>query len=166
MADLTRARVRLYRFGPFELDVRSGELRKHGIRLQLREQPVRILLLLLDHPGEMVLRTDIRDKLWPNETMVEFDPAINNAVRRLRDALGESAEKPRYIETVARRGYRFLGEVEGVEAPASAPSASEPLAAAARKSTLTIWRASPSPTIWCLTNWAEAEWVSFSGPKT
>lgn len=130
MADLTRARVRLYRFGPFELDVRSGELRKHGIRLQLREQPVRILLLLLDHPGEMVLRTDIRDKLWPNETMVEFDPAINNAVRRLRDALGESAEKPRYIETVARRGYRFLGEVEGVEAPASAPSASEPLAAA------------------------------------
>ncbi|MGO4883298.1 MAG: protein kinase domain-containing protein, partial [Bryobacteraceae bacterium] len=120
----------LYRFGPFELDVRSGELRKHGIRLQLREQPVRILLLLLDHPGEMVLRTDIRDKLWPNETMVEFDPAINNAVRRLRDALGESAEKPRYIETVARRGYRFLGEVEGVEAPASAPSASEPLAAA------------------------------------
>ena len=130
MADLTRARVRLYRFGPFELDVRSGELRKHGIRLQLREQPVRILLLLLDHPGELVLRTEIRDKLWPNETIVEFDPAINNAVRRLRDALGESAEKPRYIETVARRGYRFLGEVEGVEAPASAPSASEPLAAA------------------------------------
>ena len=126
MADLTRARVRLFRFGPFELDVRSGELRKHGIRLRLREQPVRILLLLLEHPGELVVRTEIRDKLWPNETMVEFDPAINNAVRRLRDALGESAEKPRYIETVARRGYRFLGEVEVVETPASEPSASEP----------------------------------------
>jgi non-specific serine/threonine protein kinase len=78
----------------------------------LREQPVRILLLLLEHPGELVTRTEIRDKLWPNQTIVEFDPAINNAVRRLRDALGESAEKRRYIETVARRGYRFLGEVE------------------------------------------------------
>ena len=129
MPDSSRARVRLYRFGPFELDVRSGELRKHGIRLQLREQPVRILLLLLEHPGELVVRTEICDKLWPNETMVEFDPAINNAIRRLRDALGESAEKPRYIETVARRGYRFLGEVEAVETPASEPSASEPPAA-------------------------------------
>jgi predicted ATPase/DNA-binding winged helix-turn-helix (wHTH) protein len=115
--------VRLFRFGPFELNVRSGELRKHGVRLQLREQPVRILLLLLEHPGELVTRTEIRDKLWPNQTIVEFDPAINNAVRRLRDALGESAEKPRYIETVARRGYRFLGEVEAVatsEPPAPA----------------------------------------------
>ncbi len=122
MPDLTRARVRLFRFGPFELDVRSGELRKHGIRLQLREQPVRVLLLLLEHPGELVVRTEIRDKLWPNDTMVEFDPAINNAIRRLRDALGESAEKPRYIETVARRGYRFLGEVEVVERPAAGGS--------------------------------------------
>jgi len=126
MADSTRARVRLYRFGPFELDVRSGEFRKHGMRLQLREQPVRILLLLLEHPGELVVRTEIRDKLWPNDTVVEFDPAINNAIKRLRDALGESAEKPRYIETVARRGYRFLGEVEAVEASASGLSASEP----------------------------------------
>jgi len=96
------------------------------MRLQLREQPVRILLLLLEHPGELVVRTEIRDKLWPNDTVVEFDPAINNAIKRLRDALGESAEKPRYIETVARRGYRFLGEVEAVEASASGLSASEP----------------------------------------
>jgi DNA-binding winged helix-turn-helix (wHTH) protein len=96
--------------------------------------------------------------------MVEFDPAINNAIRRLRDALGESAERPRYIETVARRGYRFLGEVEAVEAPASGPPASA--TAPGGKSTLTISRASPSPTIWCSTNWAEVEWVSFSGPKT
>ena len=122
MPDSTRARVRLYRFEPFALDVRSGELRKHGIRLPLREQPVRILLLLLEHPGELVERTEIRDKLWPNETVVEFDPAINNAIRRLRDALGESAEKPRYIETVARRGYRFLGDVEVVEMPVAEPS--------------------------------------------
>src|SRR5580700_9735686 len=134
MADSTRAKVRLYRFGPFELDVRSGEFRKHGIRLPLREQPVRILLLLLEHPGELVLRSEIRDKLWPNETMVEFDPAINNAVRRLRVGLGESAEQPRYIETVARRGYRFLGEVEAVETPASDPAGSEPPAAGGMES--------------------------------
>jgi DNA-binding winged helix-turn-helix (wHTH) protein/Tol biopolymer transport system component len=134
MADSTRPRVRLYRFGPFELEVRSGELRKHGIRLQLREQPVRILLLLLEHPGELIERTEIRDKLWPNETMVEFDPAINNAVRRLRVGLGESAEQPRYIETVARRGYRFLGEVEAVETPASDPAGSEPPAAGGMES--------------------------------
>jgi len=126
MSNSTRLRVRLYRFGPFDLDVRSGELRKHGIRLPLREQPVRILLLLLEHPGELVERTEMRDKLWPNETVVEFDPAINNAVRRLRDTLGESAEKPRYIETVARRGYRFLGEVEAVETRASELPAAEP----------------------------------------
>jgi non-specific serine/threonine protein kinase len=117
--------LRLYRFGPFEIDVRSGELRKHGIRLQLREQPVRILLLLLQNPGELILREEIRGELWSNQTIVEFDPAINNAVRRLRDALGESAEKPRYIETVSRRGYRFLGEVEAVETSANKRSASE-----------------------------------------
>jgi len=120
---LKHLRARQIRFGPFELDVRAGELRKHGIRLLLREQPFRILLLLLERPGEVVVRAEIRDELWPNETVVEFDHAINNAIRRLRDALGESAEKPRHIETVARRGYRFLGEVEVVEAPSSGPPA-------------------------------------------
>jgi serine/threonine protein kinase/Tol biopolymer transport system component len=120
--DSTAVRARQIRFGPFELDVRAGELRKHGIRLLLREQPLQILLMLLDHPGEIVVRGEIRDRLWPNETVVEFDHGINNAIRRLRDALGESAEKPRYIQTVARRGYRFLGEVEAVEAPSSEPT--------------------------------------------
>src|ERR1700733_8295953 len=129
VADLAPPRARQIRFGPFELDVRAGELRKHGIRLLLREQPLQILLLLLERPGEIVVRGEIRARLWPNETVVEFDHAINNAVRRLRDALGESAEKPRYIETVARRGYRFLGEVEVVEAAASELSASDPPAA-------------------------------------
>jgi DNA-binding winged helix-turn-helix (wHTH) protein len=74
VADLTAARVRLFRFGPFELDVRAGELRKHDIRLRLREQPLRILLLLLERPGEAVLRTEIRDKLWPNETVRRIRP--------------------------------------------------------------------------------------------
>ena len=126
MADLTSQRARLFRFGPFELDVRAGELRKHSIRLRLREQPLRILLLLLEHPGEIVVRGEIRSQLWPNETVVEFDHGINAAIKKLRDALGESAEKPRYIETVARRGYRFLGEVAVVEAPTAEPYAPEP----------------------------------------
>src|SRR5277367_1816789 len=111
MAGKQPPQARLFRFGPFELDVRAGELRKHGIRLKLREQPVRILLMLLEQPSEVVLREEIRLRLWPNNTIVEFDHGINAAVQKLRDALGESAESPRYIETVARRGYRFLGEM-------------------------------------------------------
>src|SRR6516164_4914619 len=105
---------RMLRFGPFELDVRAGELRKHGIRIRLQEQSFQILLMLLDHPGEVVLREQIRLKLWPNNTVVEFDHSINAAVKRLRNALGESAEEPVYIETLAKRGYRFTGEVEAV----------------------------------------------------
>ena len=126
MPELPHRRGRRFRFGPFELDVRAGELRKHGIRLRLREQPLQILLLLLEHPGEVVTRDEIRLKLWPNETVVEFDHGINAAIKKLRDAFCESAEEPRYIETVARRGYRFLGEVEVSEAPPSEPSSPSP----------------------------------------
>src|SRR5580698_7184293 len=116
MADMSAQRTLLYRFGPFELGVRAGELRKHGIHLHLREQAFQLLLLLLERPGEIVVRAEIRDRLWPNNTVVEFDHGINTAVRRLRDVLGESAEQPCYIETVARRSYRFVGQVEVVEA--------------------------------------------------
>jgi len=123
MGDLSVSRSRLVRFGPFELDVRAGELRKHGIRIKLREQPVQILLLLLERPGEVVLREEIRLRLWPNNTIVEFDHGINAAIQKLRAALGESAEQPRYVETVARRGYRFLGEVEKTGGPAAAAAA-------------------------------------------
>ncbi len=126
MAELSLQRARLYRFGPYELDVRVGELRKHGIRLQLREQAFQLLLLLLENSGKVVVRTEIRDRLWPNKTVVEFDHGINTAVRRLRDVLGESAEAPRYIETVARRSYRFVGQVEVVEALAPEPPAPTP----------------------------------------
>src|SRR5262249_38415023 len=111
------SQARLYRFGPFELDVRARELRKHGIRIKVRDQSVQILLMLLDQPGEVVLREEIRLCLWPNNTVVEFDHGINAAIQKLRDALGESADSPRYVETVARRGYRFLGEVERVGEP-------------------------------------------------
>jgi len=118
--------TRLFRFDPFELDVRSGELRKHGIRIKLREQPVQILLMLLESPGEVVLREEIRRRLWPNNTQVEFDHGINAAIQKLRDALGESADSPRYVETVARRGYRFLGAVERVGDPAAAAKPEPP----------------------------------------
>ncbi len=103
--------ARLKRFGDFELDVRAGELRKHGIRTRLQDQSFQILLMLLEQPGEVVLREEIRRKLWPNNTIVEFDHSINAAIKRLRNALGESAEEPRYIETLAKRGYRFTGQV-------------------------------------------------------
>jgi eukaryotic-like serine/threonine-protein kinase len=105
-------RARLLRFGDFELDVRAAELRKHGLKLRLQDQSFQILLMLLDRPGEVVLREEIRQKLWPNNTIVEFDSSINAAIKRLRNALGESADQPRYIETLAKRGYRFAGDVE------------------------------------------------------
>ena len=120
-ADGVERLVRSYRFGPFELDVKSGDLRKHGTRMRLPEQPFRILLLLLEGGGEVVPREEIRQKLWPNDTIVEYDPNINAAVKKLRDVLGESAEKPRYIETLARRGYRFLAEIEQVREETEAP---------------------------------------------
>jgi len=87
-----------------QLDVRTGELRKNGIKIRLHEQPLRILLILLNNPGEVVLREEIRKALWPSDTIVDFDHGINAAIQRLRDALRDSADNPRYVETVARRG--------------------------------------------------------------
>src|SRR5437763_7522227 len=107
----TEHQVPAYRFGAFELDTRSGDLRKLGIRIKLQEQPREILLLLLDNAGEVVTREQIQKHLWPDTTFVDFDNAINSAVRKLRDALGDTAEDTRFIETVARRGYRFIAPV-------------------------------------------------------
>jgi serine/threonine protein kinase/Tol biopolymer transport system component len=103
--------LRSVRFAAFELDVRTGELRKHGVRIRLQEQPFQVLLMPVERPGEVVFREEIRKRLWPNDTIVEFAPSINTAIQRLRDALGDSADSPRYVETVARRGYRFIGEL-------------------------------------------------------
>jgi serine/threonine-protein kinase len=100
------------RFGPFEIDLREGEMRKEGRKIRLQEQPFQILRMLLERPGQVVSRAEIRKRLWPDNSIVEFDHSINAAVKRLRTTLRDSAEKPRYIETVARRGYRFIGEVE------------------------------------------------------
>src|SRR5215831_10776820 len=99
-------------FGDFDLDPQSGELSRGGVRIPLQEQPFQILKLLTDRPGEVVTREEIRTQLWPDDTTVEFENAVNAAVKKLRIALGDSAEEPRYIETLRRRGYRLMVPVE------------------------------------------------------
>jgi TolB-like protein/DNA-binding winged helix-turn-helix (wHTH) protein len=106
---------RILRFGSFEANVRAGELRKQGFKVRLQDQPFQILLMLLERPGELVTRKEIHQKLWPADTFVGFDHGLNNAINRLREALGDSAEKPRFIETLPRKGYRFIGLVSGDE---------------------------------------------------
>ncbi len=100
------------RFGVYEFDLRSGELRKHGIRIKLQEQPCQILSILLEHRGEMVTRDELQRRLWPSDTFVDFDHSLNTAVMRLREALNDSSESPRFIETLPRRGYRFVAPIE------------------------------------------------------
>src|SRR5437879_5116958 len=102
------------RFGVFEADPRIGELTKQGKRLPLQEQPFQLLAMLLERPGELVSREELRAKIWP-QTIVDFDHGLNKAISKIRDALGDSAENPRFIETVARRGYRFLADVAVVQ---------------------------------------------------
>ena len=112
MKDTQAARVRI---GVFELDLKSGELRSGDQKTVLREQPLQILRMLVEREGELVAREEIRKKLWPNDTIVEFDHSINAAIRILRRALGDSADEPKYVETLARRGYRLMVRVEWVQ---------------------------------------------------
>lgn len=111
------------RFGIFEVDRNSGELRRNGVRVKLQEQPYQVLMTLLERPGDIVTREELRTRLWAEDTYVDFDHSLNAAVRRLRDALGDTAENPRFVETIARRGYRFLLPVNG----AVAVDASQPI---------------------------------------
>src|SRR5437660_1649140 len=100
------------RFGVFALDFKASELRKQGAKVKLQEQPFQILQILLQRPGEIVTREELRQKIWLSDTFVDFDHGINNAIKRLREALGDTAETPRYVETLPRRGYRFIGKIE------------------------------------------------------
>ena len=113
-------RNRKMRFGAFDVDLRSGELHKHGIRLKLQDQPFQVLVILLEHAGDVVTREEFREKLWPADTFVDFDTGLNSAIKKLRDVLSDSAEEPRYIETLPRRGYRFIAHVENGVPPAGA----------------------------------------------
>ncbi len=107
---------RVLRVGVFEADLRAAELRKNGIKLKLQGQPFQVLATLLEHPGEVVTREELRRKLWPGDTFVDFDHSLSNAVNKIREALGDSAESPRFVETLPRRGYRFVAPVEDVAA--------------------------------------------------
>jgi cholera toxin transcriptional activator len=104
-----------YRFGVFEADAAPGELRRQGVRVKLHAQPFQLLFLMLERPGEMLTREEICRELWPDGTFVDYEHGVNSAVNRLREALGDKAASPRFVETLARRGYRFLGPVERVE---------------------------------------------------
>ena len=116
--DPAMATPRRYRFGPFELDPRSGELRGIGGLVRLQEQPLQTLLFLLERPGEVVTREELRHRLWPDDTFVDFEHGLHAVVSRLRDTLGDPTEKPTYIETLPRRGYRLLVPVDTDEATA------------------------------------------------
>ena len=118
MADSNNAAAHLFRFDTFEFDRRALELRRGGAKIKLEGQPLRILGMLVERPGELVTREDLRRQLWPGNTIVDFEHSINNAMKRLREALGDSAETPRFIETLPRRGYRFKPTVAWVGAPA------------------------------------------------
>jgi DNA-binding winged helix-turn-helix (wHTH) protein len=114
---------KLLRFGVFELDRAAGELRKSGARIRLQEQPFQVLSALLENAGRVVTREDLRQKIWPADTFVDFDHSLNTAVNKIREALGDSASSPRFVETLARRGYRFIAPVNGVETAATSPHA-------------------------------------------
>src|ERR1700730_12399001 len=111
----TEQPYRRLRFGVFEMDLGAGELRKHGMQVRLQRQPFQVLAMLLEHPGEVVTREELQKSLWAVDTFVDFDHGLNKTINKIREALGDSAESPRFVETVARRGYRFLAEVKDVD---------------------------------------------------
>lgn len=110
---LERQSPAILRFGTFEVDLRTGELRKQGKRIRLQDQPFQVLSALLQRPGDVVTREELRAEIWPKDTFVDFDNSLNTAVNKLREALGDSADSPRFIETLPRRGYRFVASVSG-----------------------------------------------------
>src|SRR5579863_4732535 len=139
----------MLKFGPYLVDLAAGEVRKNGSRIRLQEKPLRVLALLAERQGQVVTREELKKHLWPEDTFVDFETGLNTAVSKLRDALSDSAETPRYIETIPRRGYRFISPVEFVIgqhpaastsgngqklelAPSSTPTADELLATGAR----------------------------------
>jgi DNA-binding winged helix-turn-helix (wHTH) protein len=116
----------LIQFGPFVADLAEAVLRKHGVRIKLPAQPFQVLAALLENPGSLVSRNELRQRLWSEDTFVDFEHGLNVAVTRLRQALGDSAEQPRYVETVAKRGYRLCATVDRVEKAEAPPAAATP----------------------------------------
>src|SRR5947208_12887220 len=143
MAVPERTGRRVLRFGVLQDDHHAGELFKQGIKIKLQQQPFRVLALLLEHPGEVVTREDLRQAIWPAGTFVEFDVGVDAAIHKLRTALGDSAENPRLVETLPRRGYRFIAAVDGAvaeEEQASTAAAWPALTAGSTQATRPRWR--------------------------
>jgi Tol biopolymer transport system component/DNA-binding winged helix-turn-helix (wHTH) protein len=129
-----------FRFGIFELDLRAGELRRNGLKVRIQEQPFRVLAMLLERPSEIFSRDEIRRQLWPEDTFVEFDHSLNTAVNKVREALGDSPENPRFVATVPRRGYRFIAPVEPVFGPGTGENgAAAPGQSAEQRATRPLW---------------------------
>ena len=121
---------RRYKFGAFEADATVGELRRQGVRIKLNAQPFQVLSLLLERPGELLTREEISKVLWPDGTFVDYEHGVNSAVNRIREALGDTASNPRFVETLARRGYRFVAPVERIGEPVVTPEVVVPVAIA------------------------------------
>jgi TolB-like protein/DNA-binding winged helix-turn-helix (wHTH) protein/Flp pilus assembly protein TadD len=155
------------RFGVFELDLRAGELRKQGLRVRLQEQAFQVLAALLENAGKIVTREDLRRRLWPENTVVDFDHSLNNSINKLRHTLGDSADSPRFIETLARRGYRFIAAVEPMAAPGpiaeqTSGARPEPPAGAVSRGRAPRWFLAIASTVIglvaALAVWNPAEW--------
>src|ERR1700757_2358741 len=108
----------IFRLGSFEIASRTGELRKNGMRIRCQEQPIQVLVALLERPGELLTREELRERVWPEDTFVDFDHALNNAVKKIRAALNDEADAPRFVETVPRRGCRFIAPLQTEMTPA------------------------------------------------
>ena len=150
---------RIIRFSSFEVDLQTGELRRSGIRIRLQEQPFQVLVMLLERPGELVTREQLQHKLWSSDTFVDFDHSLNAAIKRLREALGESAETPVFVETLARRGYRFIAPVDGLSVPRRVA-----LSAAGTHKSLSYWSAGIFASAVVLAFLAWAPWRHSSRP--
>ena len=162
MVTLNSDRATTLIFGAYELDLQAGVLRKDGIRLRCQEQPLQVLARLAERPGELVTREELRRRVWPQDTFVDFDHALNTAVKKIRATLNDDADAPRYIETVPRRGYRFVAPVErvGVSAPALSPIAAEPPQDYNRRSLATISTAVVTLAVVLGLAWKLAAWRS------
>lgn len=129
---------RVFRFGVFEADVAAGELRKHGLRIKLHSQPFQVLVMLLEQPSVILTREEMRQRLWGNDTFVDFNHGLNSAINRVREALDDSASQPRYIETVSGKGYRFIAPVSSVELTAAAAEVETPVAVLSTREELPV----------------------------
>src|SRR5215470_7997656 len=148
------------RFGIYEISFQSGELRKAGIKIKVQQQPLKLLEILLEHPGEIVTREELRTRIWPQESFGDFDQAVNVAIAKLRSALGDSAENPRYIETLPRRGYRFIAEVAIVDSAKPAPELDDNLEVTQHRRWPRVWKIASAALVLILV--VLSTWLLFS----